>query len=48
MIENLKEKTNKNVDDMLRKTGMTNDIKIDESRIFSDPKITELMLAQHQ
>jgi peroxiredoxin family protein len=43
MFDNLKEKTNKNVDDMLRKTGVTDDIKIDACTIISDPRIAELM-----
>jgi peroxiredoxin family protein len=43
MFDNLKEKTNKNVDDMLRKTGVTDDIKIDACTIISDPRIAELI-----
>jgi hypothetical protein len=47
MFDNLKEKTNKKFDDMFRKTGVTDTIKIHESSIFSDPKIAKLMLAEH-
>jgi peroxiredoxin family protein len=43
MFDNLKEKSNKNVDDMLRKTGVTDDIKIDACSIVSDPRIADLM-----
>jgi len=48
MFDNLKEKTNKKFDDMFTKTGVTATIKIDESSICSDPKIAQLMLAEHQ
>jgi len=48
MFDNLKGKTNKNSDDMFRNTGMPDRIKINECSIFSDPKIAELMLTQHQ
>jgi hypothetical protein len=48
MFDNLKRKTNKNSDDLFRKTGVPDTIKINECSIFSDPKIAELMLTQHQ
>ena len=48
MFDSLKGKTNKKFDDMFRKNGVPDTIKIDECSIFSDPKIAELMLAEHQ
>jgi hypothetical protein len=48
MFDSLKGKTNKKFDDMFRKNGVPDTIKIDECSILSDPKIAELMLAEHQ
>jgi hypothetical protein len=52
MFDNLRGKTNKKSDNMFRKmfrkTGVPDIIKIEECSIFSDPKIAELMLAEHQ
>ena len=48
MFDNLKEKTNKKFDDRFRKNGVPVIIKIDDCSIFSDPKIAELMVADHR
>jgi hypothetical protein len=46
MFDSLKRKTTRIIDDTLRKTGMTDVIKIDQCSIISDPRIVQLM-AEH-
>jgi hypothetical protein len=46
MFDNLKGKTTRIIDDMLRRTGVTDYITIDQCSIISDPRIVELMAEQ--